>query len=64
MNRLKQELQDEQRVAAEKKRQEKEYFQKMLKENEKNQQIKRNRKEMDRQEDVKLQEAYANMLDK
>lgn len=63
VQRLKDELANEQKVHAEKKRQEKEYFQKMLKENEKNQEIKREKKELERREDVKMQEAYARMLD-
>ena len=50
-------------MAAEKKRQSKEYFYKMIKENEKNQKIKEAAKEKARQEDIQMQEQYAAMLD-
>ena len=48
----------------EKRRQEKEYLQKMLKENEKQKVIALEEKERERQEDVKAQMEYAKMLEK
>ena len=48
----------------EKKRQEKEYLQKMLIENEKNQEKMRKEKEKERLEDVKAQNEYSKMLEK
>ena len=47
----------------EKKRQEKEYFTKMLEENRNNQDMQKELKEQERQEDIRAQEAYARMLD-
>lgn len=47
----------------EKKRQEKEYFTKMLEENRNNQDMQKELKEKERQEDIRAQEAYARMLD-
>ena len=54
----------ERQVALDKKRQEREYFQKMLEENKKNEEIKKKQREKERQEDVNMQKAYAAMLDK
>ena len=53
----------EKRVAADKKRQEKEYFVKMLAENAENQKIKQKKREKERLEDIRMQEEYARMLD-
>ena len=47
----------------EKKRQEKEYFQRMLEENKRNQEIARENKEREKQEDIRAQKEYARMLD-
>ena len=54
----------ERKVAMEKKRQEREYYNRMLEENERNNEIKRKEREKARQEDVNMQKAYAAMLDK
>ena len=50
-------------VQLEKKKQEREYFMKMLEENKKNQEIARIQKEKEKQEDVRAQKEYARMLD-
>lgn len=56
-------MESERMVQLEKKRQEKEYFSKMLVENEKNLDLQKQLKEKERLEDVRAQEAYARMLD-
>ncbi len=56
-------MESERIVHMEKKRQEKQYFLKMLEENQKNLDIQKVNKEKERQEDVRAQEAYARMLD-
>lgn len=57
------EIEHERQVQAEKKRQEKEYFSKMIAENKKNQEIAKQQKEKQRLEDIAAQEAYARKLD-
>ena len=63
LNRLQSEMESERMVQLEKKRPEKEYFSKMLVENEKNLDLQKQLKEKERLEDVRAQEAYARMLD-
>ena len=64
LKRLQAEMDAERKVALDKKRQEREYFQKMIEENKKNEEIKKKQREKERQEDVNMQKAYAAMLDK
>jgi hypothetical protein len=47
-----------------KKQQEKDYFQKTIQENQRNQEIARLHKEQEKQEDIKAQKAYSKMLDR
>ena len=54
----------ERKVAQEKKKQEREYYNKMLEENERNNELKRQEREKARLEDINMQKAYAAMLDK
>lgn len=63
LNQFQSEMENERMVQNEKKRQEKEYFSKMLVENEKNLDLQKQLKEKERQEDIRAQEAYARMLD-
>lgn len=51
-------------MQAEKRKQEKEYLQKMLQENEKNKQRVKHEEELQRLEDIKAQEEYTAMLEK
>ena len=57
-------MENERKVAAEKKRQEKEYFLRTMEENKRNQALAAKQKEKERQEDIRLQEAYAKKLEK
>lgn len=50
-------------VAMEKKRQEREYFLRMIEENKKNQLMAKKMKEKERLADIRAQDAYAKMLD-
>ena len=50
-------------VALEKKKQEKEYFARIMEENIKNKRKQRKKKEKEKLEDIAAQEAYARMLD-
>lgn len=54
----------ERKVALEKKKQEREYYNRMLEENERNNEMKRQEREKARLEDINMQKAYAAMLDK
>lgn len=63
LKRLQQEMETERIVVMEKKRQEKQYFTKMIEENQKNLDLQKVNKEKERLEDVRAQEAYARMLD-
>lgn len=57
------EMDNEKTIQHEKKRQEKEYYAKMIEENTKNQDIARKNKEKQRLEDIAAQKAYARKLD-
>ena len=57
-------MESEQKMLQEKRRQEKEYLQKMLVENEKWKRRQLDDKEKEKQDDIKAQEAYAKMLEK
>ena len=54
----------ERKIALEKKRHERQYFNKMLEENDRNNEMKRLDREKGRLEDINMQKAYAAMLDK
>lgn len=56
-------MEKERQVALDKKRQEREYFLRMIEENKKNQEIVKKQKEKERLEDIRAQDAYAKMLD-
>lgn len=57
-------MEQERQLTMEKRRQEREYLQKMMVENERQKKISNEQKEKERQEDIAAQEAYAAMLDK
>lgn len=57
------EMDNEKKIHTEKKRQEKEYYSRMIEENVKNQELARQLKEKQRLEDVAAQKAYARKLD-
>ena len=54
----------EKQVAIEKKKQERDYFEQIMAENEKNQTLMKVQKEKERQADIKMQEAYSKMLER
>ena len=64
MNRLKEEMEMERSLQAEKRRQEKEYLQKMLRENEANKMSANNQRQNEIKADVQAQHEYGQMLDK
>ena len=64
LNRLKSEMDAERALQAEKRKQEREYLQKMLQENEINKARQREEEERQRLEDIRAQEEYAKMLEK
>ena len=64
IKRLQNEMERERKVALEKKKQEREYYNRMLEENERNNELKRQEREKARLEDINMQKAYAAMLDK
>jgi hypothetical protein len=57
-------MENERIMQLEKKKQEKEYFTKMIQENERNLDIARAQKAKEREDDIRDQEAYARKLDK
>ena len=64
MNRLKDEMEIERNLQQEKRRQEKEYLQKMLRENESNKQQASEQRQAEIRADVEAQVEYGKMLDK
>ena len=64
VNRLKEEMEMERQLQMEKRRQEKEYLQKMLRENEANKQSANNQRQAEIKADVQAQFEYGQMLDK
>jgi hypothetical protein len=64
VKRLQEEMDAERRLQQEKRRQEKEYLQKMLTENEKHKAKALAERERERLEDIRAQEEYARILDK
>ena len=64
VNRLKEEMEMERQLQMEKRRQEKEYLQKMLRENEANKMSANNQRQAEIKADVQAQFEYGQMLDK
>jgi len=63
IKRFQQEIEHEKQVALDKKKQERDYYDRIMQENEKNKALAKLQKEKQRLEDIKAQEAYSRMLD-